>query len=181
MRCGSEHPVKPSIVVGYLSGICSNLEPLFPNVHNIRTAPLVSKTLVGLKKRFGSPAKQKSAISVQEISDVHSILSLSSSYDDWLFLALLSVGFTASIASENCVGPTTRRIDRTAALFLVTLFESKMSPSRTSYLRIKPIPVSTGAIFGLSNAGIQSTHYPFSIAIDPLATIASRVFGAVAR
>ncbi|CCO37674.1 hypothetical protein RSOLAG1IB_00012 [Rhizoctonia solani AG-1 IB] len=91
--CGSERPVKPSTVVGYLSGICSNLEPFFPNVRNIRTAPLVSKTLVGLKKRFGSSAKQKRAISVQEISDVQSILSLSSNYDDCLFLALLSVGF----------------------------------------------------------------------------------------
>ncbi|CUA67182.1 Dynein alpha chain, flagellar outer arm [Rhizoctonia solani] len=93
--CGAERPVKPSTVVGYLSGICNNLEPFYPSVQSIRNERLVSKTLAGLKRRFGTAPKQKRAMSVQEVADVAIILGSSTIYDDKLFLAILMAGFHA--------------------------------------------------------------------------------------
>lgn len=91
--CGAERPVKPSTVVGYLSGICSNLEPFYPSIRSIRNDRIVSKTIAGLKRRFGSAPKQKRAMTVQEMADVLIILGPSDSYDDLLFLAVLVAGF----------------------------------------------------------------------------------------
>lgn len=90
--CGAEHPVKPSIVVGHLSGICSNLEPFYPAIRQIRSDKLVSRTLAGLKKRSGTAAKEKCAIPVQEVSDIYIMLA-SCGYDDLLFLAILLADF----------------------------------------------------------------------------------------
>ncbi|EUC67540.1 tyrosine recombinase-like protein, putative, partial [Rhizoctonia solani AG-3 Rhs1AP] len=93
--CGAENPVKPSTVVGYLSGICSNLEPFYPSVRTIRNDRLVSKTLAGLKRRFGTAPRQKRAMTVQEMTDFVTILGSSTDYDDQLFLAILVAGFHA--------------------------------------------------------------------------------------
>ncbi|KDN34124.1 hypothetical protein RSAG8_12785, partial [Rhizoctonia solani AG-8 WAC10335] len=80
--CGAENPVKLSTVIGYLSGICSNLEPFYPSQ-------------AGLKRRFGTAPEQKRAMSVQEVADVVTILGSSTNYDDHLFLAILVAGFHA--------------------------------------------------------------------------------------
>ena len=41
------HHIDPKSVSAYLSGICQQLEPYFPNVHASRHSPLVDKTLKG--------------------------------------------------------------------------------------------------------------------------------------
>ena len=42
------HRIKPSSVKFYLSGICTKLEPIWPDVQSIRTSPLVTKSLTHL-------------------------------------------------------------------------------------------------------------------------------------
>src|SRR5258708_26229704 len=37
------HRIKPSSVKSYLSGICAELEPIWPDVHSIPSSPLVTK------------------------------------------------------------------------------------------------------------------------------------------
>ena len=43
------HHIKPSSVGTYLSGICQQLEPYFPNVRSARNSALVHRTLQGCK------------------------------------------------------------------------------------------------------------------------------------
>jgi hypothetical protein len=47
--------IKPDSVNSYLSGICNQLEPFFPNVRQRRASILVSQTLAGCQWRFGTP------------------------------------------------------------------------------------------------------------------------------
>ena len=41
------HHIKPSSVTSYLSGICQQLEPYFPNVHSACNSSLVNRTIKG--------------------------------------------------------------------------------------------------------------------------------------
>ncbi|KAF8595620.1 hypothetical protein BDV93DRAFT_456453 [Ceratobasidium sp. AG-I] len=66
--CIADPAVAPATASGYLSGICNNLEPHYPNIRIARNSPLVSKTLVGLRKRFTVPVTQKRALSVDDVS-----------------------------------------------------------------------------------------------------------------
>ncbi len=56
------HRIKPSSVKSYLSGICVELEPMWPDIHSIRTSPLVTKLLMGCHKLFRTPTSQKRAL-----------------------------------------------------------------------------------------------------------------------
>src|SRR5258707_10995031 len=51
------HHIKPSSIKSYLSGICAELEPFYPDIHSIRASKLVNCTLAGCTKLYGSPAQ----------------------------------------------------------------------------------------------------------------------------
>jgi hypothetical protein len=48
------HHIKPKSVSSYLSGICNQLEPFFPDVRSHRRHWLVTKTLIGLLEPRGA-------------------------------------------------------------------------------------------------------------------------------
>lgn len=93
--CIAEPAVAPATASGYLSGICSCLEPHYPNIRTARNSALVSKTLAGLRKRFAVPVKQKKAMSIEDVKYVYGLFDLSESLDDRLFVCLIAVGFHA--------------------------------------------------------------------------------------
>ncbi|KAI0374165.1 hypothetical protein BV20DRAFT_924163, partial [Pilatotrama ljubarskyi] len=88
------HQIKPDSVDSYLSGICNQLESLFPSVRSNRRSPLVSRTLKGCKRLFNTPPNRKLPLSVE-----HVLLLLDafppSSHDNLLFRCLLVCGFFA--------------------------------------------------------------------------------------
>src|SRR5260370_31647300 len=53
------HRIKPTSAQSYLSGICAELEPIWPDIRSIRTSPLVTKYLAGSHKLFWSPSTRK--------------------------------------------------------------------------------------------------------------------------
>ena len=55
--------IKPDSVNSYLSGICRQLEPFFPDIRRNRNSMLVSRTLAGCMRRFGTPIKRKTPLS----------------------------------------------------------------------------------------------------------------------
>lgn len=89
------HHINPKSLSSYLSGICNQLEIYFPDVRAARNSPLVKKTLSGSKKRFSSPTKRKTALTLDDILYVAKRYPTSPSYDDDLFLAMLTTGFFA--------------------------------------------------------------------------------------
>ncbi|KDN33940.1 hypothetical protein RSAG8_12965, partial [Rhizoctonia solani AG-8 WAC10335] len=93
--CASDPRVSPSTASGYLSGICSVLEPFYPDIRSARNSNLVSKTLAGLRKRFSVPARRKRALSIEDIKYVYGLYQISNSLDDLLFAAMFAAGFHA--------------------------------------------------------------------------------------
>ncbi|KAF7318343.1 hypothetical protein HMN09_00343100 [Mycena chlorophos] len=84
--------INPRSVASYLSGICSQLEPFFPDVRVRRNSALVSRTLAGCHRRWGTPVRRKRPLGEDDILLVVDDLALSQIHDDMLFLSMLTTG-----------------------------------------------------------------------------------------
>ena len=89
------HHIDPKSVSSYLSGICQQLEPYFPNVRPSRHSPLVDRTLKGCLRLKGSAVTRKRALTFNDLFTVLNDLSSSTKHDDLLFKTLLITGFFA--------------------------------------------------------------------------------------
>jgi len=87
--------IKPDSVNSYLSGICRQLEAFYPEVRHNRKSLLVSRTMTGCMRRFGSPVKRKSPLSHANLLFVLDSTVSAPSHDDLLFVVLLFTGFHA--------------------------------------------------------------------------------------
>ena len=101
------HHIAPRSVSTYLSGICQQLEPYFPNVRTARLSPLVERTMKGCLRLLGVATSRKRALTFSDLSLVVNDLSHSSLHDDMLFVAMLLTGFFAlmrlgELAFPNC-------------------------------------------------------------------------------
>ena len=90
------HHIKPDLVDTYLSGICHQLEPYFPDVWQIRRACLVHHTLDGCKHLWGTPMMQKQALTIADLSMVCDTYSHNCTYNNLLFCTQLCVSFFTS-------------------------------------------------------------------------------------
>ncbi|PPQ82622.1 hypothetical protein CVT24_005472 [Panaeolus cyanescens] len=99
--------IKPSSVATYLSGIVQILEPIFPDIRDIRNSSLVRDTLAGCKRMFGSPILRKSPLTVPMVRKV--LNSPNSSYDHLLFKTLLVVGFHSLLRLGDLCDPADAR------------------------------------------------------------------------
>ena len=87
--------IKPDSVNSYLSGICRQLEAFYPDVRRHRKSLLVSRTMTGCMRRFGSAVKRKSPLSHANLLFIIDSTVSRPSYDDLLFLAIILTGFYA--------------------------------------------------------------------------------------
>jgi hypothetical protein len=87
------HYIKPDSVSSYLSGICNQLEPFFPDVRTHRHHWMVTKSLAGCRKMFPSDTSRKRPVTRTELSNVSRGYTSSSSFDDILYLTILLTGF----------------------------------------------------------------------------------------
>ena len=79
------HHIKPDSVDTYLSGICHQLEPYFPDVQLIRKSCLVHRTLDGCKRLRGSPTVQKQALTIADLTMVCDMYSHNHAHNNLLF------------------------------------------------------------------------------------------------
>ena len=87
--------IKPDSVDTYLSGICHQLEPYFPNVRENRKSMLCKRTLAGCKRLRGVPTTRKRALTMDDLVQVITFYSKSESHDDLFFVTQLLSGFFA--------------------------------------------------------------------------------------
>lgn len=87
------HHIEPRSVSTYLSGICQQLEPYFPNVRAAHLSPLVERTMKGCMRLKSAATKRKRALTIPDLEMVVTALSLSTDHDDLLFQAMLLTGF----------------------------------------------------------------------------------------
>ena len=104
------HHIDPKSVSGYLSGICQQLEPYFPNVRPSRHSPLVERTMKGCLRLKGSPITRKRALTFSDLFKVLNDLSSSSRHDDLLFTSLLVTGFFALMRLGELTFPNDKKL-----------------------------------------------------------------------
>jgi hypothetical protein len=109
--------IEPRSVNSYLSGICRQLEPFFPEIHHNRKTILVSnrktilvsRTMAGCLWRFGSPVKRKSPFSHAHLLFALDSLAASPTHDNRLFIALLFTAFHALLRIGELVFPDKKK------------------------------------------------------------------------
>jgi hypothetical protein len=89
------HHIRPKSVDSYLSGICQQLEPYFPNIRDVRKSMLCKRTLTGCKRLKGVPTVRKRALTMDDLRCVVQHYVTSTSHDDLLFVSQILTGFFA--------------------------------------------------------------------------------------
>jgi hypothetical protein len=102
--------IKPDSVNSYLSGICRQLESFYPEVRRNRKSLLVSRTMTGCMRRFGSPVKRKAPLSHANLLFVLDSTVSAPSHDELLFVALLFTGFHALLRLGELVFPDKKKL-----------------------------------------------------------------------
>ncbi|TFY74230.1 hypothetical protein EWM64_g9783 [Hericium alpestre] len=102
----SQH-IRPTSVANYLSGICNQLEPFFPNVRAARRSQLVSRTMRGCLKLHATAPTWKSPLLRSQLSTVLLHYAQSTALDDLLFAALLATAFHGLLCLGELVWPDT--------------------------------------------------------------------------
>jgi hypothetical protein len=85
--------INPKSVESYLSGVCNNLEPFFPEIRMNRASALVKCTLIGALRGHGHPTKPKLPLTTAQLQSIASNLANSRNHNDMLFLSMLNTGF----------------------------------------------------------------------------------------
>jgi hypothetical protein len=99
------HHIKPESVNSYLSGICNQLEPYYPEARSNRRHQLVARTLWGCKKLRAVATTRKRPLMRSELSALQPHYMSSSSHDDLLFFVILVVGFHGLMRLGELVWP----------------------------------------------------------------------------
>ena len=97
--------INPKSDNSYLSGICRQLEPFYPEVRQTRKSVMVSCTMAGCLRRFVSPVKCKQPLSHADLRLVLKGIGPTPSHDDILFVTLLLTGFHALMRLGELVFP----------------------------------------------------------------------------
>jgi hypothetical protein len=97
--------INPKSVDSYLSGICNQLEPFFPDIRKNRASSLVTRTLAGAKRYRGTATIRKSPLTIANLLFVSHDLAPSTDHDDLLFNAQLNTGFTALLRLGELTWP----------------------------------------------------------------------------
>ena len=104
------HHIDLKSVSSYLSGICRQLEPYFPNVHSSHHSPLVDCTLKGCLHLKGSAVTRKRALTFEDLFIILSDLSNSTQHDNLLFKSMLITGFFALMRLGELTFPDTIKL-----------------------------------------------------------------------
>ncbi len=99
------HHIQPRSVKSYLSGICAELEMTWPEIREIRSSRIVTRTLAGCIKLLGQPAQRKRALSEQDLSTVLRSIPPSPSHDDLLFASIIFTGWHCLLRLGELVTP----------------------------------------------------------------------------
>ena len=66
--------INPRSVDSYLSGITNQMEAFFPHVRQNRNSTLVSRTIKGAKRRYGTPLHRKTPLSLEDLEIIYNDL-----------------------------------------------------------------------------------------------------------
>lgn len=86
-------------------GVCRQLEPFFTNVRRNRHSMLISRTMAGCMRRFGTPVKQKPPLSRANLLHVICSMASTPSHDNLLFTTIVLTRFHALMQLRELIFP----------------------------------------------------------------------------
>jgi hypothetical protein len=104
------HHIQPDSVDSYLSGICQQLEPFFPDIRANHKSELVARTLQGCMRLRNSPTVRKRALTLDDLELVVHHYEDSPHLDDKLFVAMLLTGFFGLLRLGEMAFPDDRTL-----------------------------------------------------------------------
>jgi hypothetical protein len=125
--------INPKSVNSYLSGICRQLEAFYPEIRQHRKSLLVSRTVAGCLRRFGTPTTRKAPFSHADLQRVLDSLPSAPSHDDLLFCAILLTGFHALMRLGELVYPDKRILRNYRKLSLRHTVQVSILPNQYSF------------------------------------------------
>src|SRR5258708_22439318 len=130
------HHIKPTSVKSYLSGICTELEPFYPDIHSIRSSKLVNHTLTRCTKLYGSPAKRKRALTKSNLLMIIQSTPHHTTHDNLLFNAIVLVGWHGLLRLGELVDHNTLRLqaDCKSIIHLFAKFHTTPCPHISLFL-----------------------------------------------
>ena len=102
--------IKPDSVNSYLSGICRQLELFFPEIRQNRKSMLVSRTMAGCMRRFGTPVQRKAPLSRENLLLILDSMVSGPTHDQLLFAALILTGFHALLRLGELTFPDKKNL-----------------------------------------------------------------------
>ena len=102
--------IKPDSVNSYLLSICQQLKPFYPEVRQNCKSMLVSQTMTGCMRIFGSPVKWKTPLSHANLLLILDSMVSSPSHDELLFAALVLTGFHALMRLGELIFPDKKNL-----------------------------------------------------------------------
>src|SRR5258708_21774307 len=99
------HHIKPTSIKSYLSGICAELEPFYPDIHSIHSSKLINQTLAGCTKLYGSPTKRKHALTETDLLLIIQLTPHHALHDDLLFNAIVLLGWHCLLSLGELINP----------------------------------------------------------------------------
>ncbi|KAG1765062.1 hypothetical protein EV702DRAFT_1204711 [Suillus placidus] len=99
------HHIQPRSVEAYLSGIVSQLEPHFPEVHKSRHLLLVRRTMRGALHSLGRPVNRRLPLLRDDLLRVYNDLAHPLTHDDLLWVVQLHCGFFGLLRLGELVVP----------------------------------------------------------------------------
>src|SRR6266436_2331459 len=83
------HFIKPTSIKSYLSGICAELEPFYPDICSIHSSKLINCTLTSCTKLYGSPTRRKRALTKSNLLLIIHSAPHHTTHNDLLFLTIV--------------------------------------------------------------------------------------------
>jgi hypothetical protein len=122
--------INPKSVESYLSGICSCLEPFFPDIRSNRATALVKRTLKGALRRHGRPTIRKSPLTTTHLCTIADSLHESRDHDDMLFHCMINTGFTGllrlgemAVSDNPCLRDSRKVVSRSSLSWVENEYE----------------------------------------------------------
>ncbi|KAF5348949.1 hypothetical protein D9758_014209 [Tetrapyrgos nigripes] len=102
--------INPRSVNNYLSGIASELKVHYPEIRQVQNSSLVTRTMTGCLRRWGTPINRKLPLSHDQLDIIIHSLSSSQSHDDFLFKAMVLTGFHGLLRLGEITDPSKKRL-----------------------------------------------------------------------
>ena len=106
------HSLRPQTLSSYLSGICNQLEIVYPQVRTLQQSLIVKRTLTGIHRVHGVAVKRKRPLLPSDLQFVIDRLGSSSDHDDLLFVSQILIGFNQLLhLAELCISDNPQLFD----------------------------------------------------------------------